>query len=126
MKKNEVNKELRDNNVDDNFNETLDEDDDKMTKRDALKAVGEIFADYHEAYKQASKKDKRIILAIFIPLAVTFILGVIGVFIANMGQYFALHNIEIIGFIFMGIGLRGFFLIIVGLIIWSQIRENKK
>lgn len=139
MEENNLDKEAVDSSDEDNLKEQADEeedydfdeddyddyDDEKVTPMDALHAVGEIFGEYKKAYKGASKKDKRTILAIVLPLAITFVLGFIGVFLANIGQSIAFRTLEIVGFVFMGVGLGGFFLTIVILIIWSKTQEKK-
>lgn len=102
------------------------ESDDKLTVRDTVQAAGEIYGEYKKAYNSATKTDKAKILLILLPLAITFVLGFVGIFIANLGQSLGLGNIEIIGFVLMGIGLGGFFLTIVLLVVISKIKQNKK
>ena len=94
----------------------------KVSDEEILDAVCDIADMYKEQYKSASKKDKRLILAIVLPLALLLIIGAIGVFIANFGQFLKYHAMEVVGFVFMGIGLGGFFLYIVGILIWNRFR----
>ena len=98
---------------------------DEPTIADAVDAVKDIYDDYKSAYQTASRKDQAKILAIFLPLLLTFIIGVIGVAVANFGQYFAQHSIEIVGFVLMGVGLGGFFLTIVLLLVISKIKGGQ-
>lgn len=138
MNENNLDKEAVDNSYEDNLIEETDEeenygyddydddyDDEKVTPLNALHAVGEIVGEYKKAYDGASKKDKRTLLSIVLPLAITFVLGFIGVFLANTGQSLAFRTLEIVGFVFMGVGLGGFFLTIVILIIWSKTQGKK-
>lgn len=98
---------------------------DTETKNDAeslFDAACDIADMYKEQYKSASKKDKALILAIVLPLALLLIIGAAGIFLANFGQALELRQLEIVGFVFMGVGLGGFFLYIVGILIWSKFR----
>ncbi len=113
------------NNKKDDVEQSIEEDYEEITKRDAINAVVDIFNDYKKSYKQASRKDKTTILAIFLPLVATFVLGFVGILLANIGKYLVLHTTQIIGFVLMGVGLGGFFLIIVILMIWSKIKERR-
>lgn len=84
----------------------------------------DVASQYKKGYHSASKKDRIKILLIVLPLLITFILGFIGIVIANMGQFLQNRQVEIMGFIFMGVGLGGFFLIILGLCIYSSIKNH--
>ena len=100
------------NNKKEDVEQSIEEDYEEITNRDAINAVVDIFNDYKKSYKQASRKDKTTILAIFLPLVATFVLGFVGILLANIGKYLVLHTTQIIGFVLMGVGLGGFFLII--------------
>ena len=71
-----------------------------------------------------SQKDKLKLILFIIALVTTLIIGVIGIFFANFGKYLQKSDIETIGFILMGVGLGGFFLIIITLVICSIIKEK--
>lgn len=120
-------KDLNEENVEspDDEEEIEEYDDDRVTRRDVLKAVGEIFDDYKQSYKKASKKDKLAILAVVLPLLITFVTAFVGIVVANIGQSLSLHKTEITGLIIMGLGMGGFFLTLVILIIWSKIKEKR-
>lgn len=96
------------------------ERDDEPSNEELFEAVCDIADMYKEQYKSASKKDKIKILAIVLPLAILLAIVAIGVFLANFGQYFKLRPLEVAGFVLMGIGLGGFFLFIVGILIWNS------
>ena len=98
------------------------QDEDEPTMADVVDAVKDIYGGYKSAYKAASRQDQAKILAIFLPLILTFIIGVIGIAVANFGQYFAERSVEIVGIVLMGIGLGGFFLTIVLLLVISKIK----
>lgn len=100
----------------------MEEEQDEYTITDVVGAVKDIYGNYKSAYKAASRKDRAIILAIFLPLVLTLIIGAIGIALANCGQYFARHTVEIVGWVLMGIGLGGFFLTIVLIIVISKIK----
>lgn len=107
-------------------NKPLADDDDTITKADVINFAVDVYQEYKKGYDACSKSDKRKILAIFLPLAITFVLGFIGVFLANSGQYLGVRNLEIVGFVFMGVGLGGFFLNIILLAIISSISERRE
>ena len=94
----------------------------KTEKDEILDAVYDIADMYTEQFKSASKKDKVLILAILLPLAILLIIGAVGVFIANIGQALQIHKLEVLGWVLMGVGLGGFFLYIVGILIWNRFR----
>ena len=94
----------------------------KTEKEEMWDAIHDIADMYKEQYKSASKKDKALILAIILPLAILLIIGAAGVFLANFGQALQLRTLEVSGFVCMGVGLGGFFLFIVGILIWSKFR----
>ncbi len=124
MKKNRPNQDNDKNFVEETSIENIDYDE-KATCLDALEAVNEILGEYKKSYNHASKKDKRTILAIVLPLVITFILGFVGVLLANIGQYFMIKSVQTVGFVCMGVGLGGFFLTIIAIIIWSKIKESR-
>ena len=95
----------------------------KSDKEEMWDAVYDIADSVKEQYKSASAKDKAILLAIFLPLTIFLLIGVAGIFLANYGQYFELRRLEIAGIVLIAVGLGGFFLFIVGLIIWSKIKR---
>ena len=96
-----------------------------VTPRDAVKVMGEIYGEYKKAYKSASKSDKAKFLLIILPILITLALGFVGIFIANMGQALELKTVEIIGLVIMGIGLGGFVLTLVLIIVISKLKGRK-
>lgn len=140
MGENDVDKETADNvdveeyrdydEIDENYDYDDDEEyskdydnDDGVSPLDAIHAVGEIVGEYKKAYDVSPKKDKMTMLAIFLPLAITFVLGFIGIALANTGQAIGLRTLEVAGFVCMGVGLGGFFLTIVIILIWNKTRR---
>ncbi len=103
------------------FERSDDEDDPSL--HDVAEAVGEIYGGYKKAYGSASKGDKIKILLIVLPLVITFIIGFVGIFVANVGQTLAVRSVEITGLVLMGVGLGGFFLTIVLIIVISKLKH---
>lgn len=101
------------------------DDDETITVREAADLVSDLAHHYKKGYQASSKKDKAKILLIVLPLLITFILGFVGIVIANVGQFLQNRQVEIIGFVFMGVGLGGFFLIILGLGIYTSIKDHR-
>lgn len=92
----------------------------KTEKEEMWDAVCDIADMYKEQYKSAKPKDKALILAIILPLVLLLVIGAAGVFLANVGQALQVRTLEVVGFVCMGIGLGGFFLYIVGILIWNK------
>lgn len=101
------------------------EEDEEITARDAVQTVKEIYGEYKKAYSHASKHDKAKILLILLPLAITLILGFVGIVVANVGQMFRLWNVELTGIIIIALGFGGFFITIVLIAVISKFKGNK-
>lgn len=107
------------------LNNNAKSEEDELSPADVVDAVKDIYVDYRDAYRAASTKDKAKILAIVMPLMITFVIGVIGIFLSNIGQSIAYRSIKTIGFILMGLGLGGFFLTIILFLIISKMVEKR-
>ena len=107
------------------FDKQKSEEDEELTPRKVAHTVKEIYGDYKKAYSSTSKRDKVKILLIIVPLVITFILGAVGIVIANIGQSLGLENVELAGVIIIAIGFGGFFMTIVLLGIISKLKGGK-
>lgn len=107
------------------FGEQDREEEEELTAKDVVQAVNEIYGEYRKTYKSASKQDKVKILLIILPLAISLIIGVAGITVANIGQMLGLGNIELAGVILIAIGFGGFFMTIVLIAIIYRTKGSK-
>lgn len=72
-----------------------------------------------------SQKDKLKLICIILSLVITLVLGIVGVILANVGQLLQKPSFETVGFVLMGVGLGGFFVVIVMMLLVSLIKNRK-